>query len=49
VDRAGELWALFNGALTGLARDGAHYFYSNPLESRGATSDGNGTSARAAR
>ena len=27
--------ALFNGALTGLARDGAHYFYSNPLESRG--------------
>src|SRR5574337_37392 len=27
--------ALFNGALTGLSRDGAHYFYSNPLESRG--------------
>src|SRR5215475_93053 len=27
--------ALFNGALTGLARDGVHYFYSNPLESRG--------------
>jgi uncharacterized protein len=27
--------ALFNGALTGLARDGANYFYSNPLESRG--------------
>ena len=27
--------ALFNGALTGLARDGEHYFYSNPLESRG--------------
>jgi len=27
--------ALFNGALTGLARDGTHYFYSNPLESRG--------------
>jgi uncharacterized protein len=27
--------ALFNGALTGLARDGQHYFYSNPLESDG--------------
>jgi DUF1680 family protein len=27
--------ALFNGALTGLARDGTHYFYSNPLESDG--------------
>jgi DUF1680 family protein len=27
--------ALFNGALTGLAHDGTHYFYSNPLESRG--------------
>ncbi len=27
--------ALFNGALTGLARDGVHYFYANPLESRG--------------
>jgi DUF1680 family protein len=27
--------ALFNGALTGLSRDGQHYFYSNPLESRG--------------
>ena len=27
--------ALFNGALTGLGRDGGHYFYSNPLESRG--------------
>jgi hypothetical protein len=27
--------ALFNGALTGLACDGTHYFYSNPLESRG--------------
>jgi DUF1680 family protein len=27
--------ALYNGALTGLARDGTHYFYSNPLESRG--------------
>ncbi len=27
--------ALFNGALSGLARDGTHYFYSNPLESRG--------------
>jgi DUF1680 family protein len=27
--------ALFNGALTGLSRDGTHYFYSNPLESRG--------------
>jgi len=27
--------ALFNGALTGLSRDGEHYFYSNPLESKG--------------
>ena len=27
--------ALFNGALTGLSRDGTHYFYANPLESRG--------------
>ncbi|MBI4922676.1 MAG: glycoside hydrolase family 127 protein [Devosia nanyangense] len=27
--------ALFNGALTGLSRDGEHYFYSNPLESNG--------------
>jgi hypothetical protein len=27
--------ALFNGALTGLSRDGQHYFYSNPLESDG--------------
>ena len=27
--------ALFNGGLTGLARDGTHYFYSNLLESRG--------------
>ena len=27
--------ALFNGALAGLAGDGTHYFYSNPLESRG--------------
>ena len=27
--------ALFNGALTGLARDGEHYFYENPLESDG--------------
>jgi uncharacterized protein len=27
--------ALFNGALTGLGRDGTHYFYANPLESRG--------------
>jgi DUF1680 family protein len=27
--------ALFNGALTGLARDGQHYFYENPLESDG--------------
>jgi DUF1680 family protein len=30
--------ALFNGALTGLARDGTHYFYSNPLESDGSHS-----------
>ena len=27
--------ALYNGALTGLSRDGEHYFYANPLESRG--------------
>jgi DUF1680 family protein len=27
--------ALFNGALTGLSRDGVHYFYANPLESDG--------------
>jgi DUF1680 family protein len=27
--------ALFNGALSGLSRDGTHYFYANPLESRG--------------
>ena len=27
--------ALFNGALTGLSRDGEHYFYENPLESDG--------------
>jgi DUF1680 family protein len=27
--------ALFNGALSGLARDGTHYFYANPLESDG--------------
>ena len=27
--------ALYNGALTGLSREGAHYFYANPLESRG--------------
>ncbi|PBB54836.1 MULTISPECIES: beta-L-arabinofuranosidase domain-containing protein [Mesorhizobium] len=27
--------ALFNGALTGLSRDGERYFYSNPLESDG--------------
>ena len=27
--------ALFNNALGGLARDGQHYFYSNPLESDG--------------
>jgi DUF1680 family protein len=27
--------ALYNGALTGLSREGAHYFYVNPLESRG--------------
>ena len=26
--------ALFNGALSGLSRDGEHYFYANPLESR---------------
>lgn len=28
--------ALFNGALSGLSRDGEHYFYMNPLESNGA-------------
>lgn len=27
--------ALYNGALSGLARDGEHYFYANPLESDG--------------
>jgi DUF1680 family protein len=27
--------ALFNGALSGLGRDGTHYFYANPLESDG--------------
>jgi len=26
---------LFNGALSGLSRDGTHYFYANPLESIG--------------
>jgi uncharacterized protein len=28
--------ALYNGALSGLSRDGQHYFYANPLESNGA-------------
>ena len=27
--------ALYNGALSGLSRDGRHYFYANPLESNG--------------
>lgn len=27
--------ALYNGALSGLSRDGRHYFYANPLESKG--------------
>jgi DUF1680 family protein len=27
--------ALYNGALSGLSRDGEHYFYANPLESTG--------------
>ncbi len=27
--------ALYNGALSGLSRDGTHYFYQNPLESDG--------------
>ena len=27
--------ALYNGALSGLSRDGQHYFYANPLESDG--------------
>ena len=27
--------ALYNGALSGLSRDGHHYFYANPLESNG--------------
>src|SRR5690606_16412896 len=27
--------ALFNGALSGMSRDGEHYFYANPLESNG--------------
>ena len=30
--------ALFNGALSGLSRDGEHYFYDNPLESDGSHS-----------
>jgi uncharacterized protein len=30
--------ALFNGALSGLSRDGEHYFYMNPLESNGTPS-----------
>jgi DUF1680 family protein len=28
--------ALYNGALSGLSREGTHYFYQNPLESDGA-------------
>ncbi|AJY44835.1 glycoside hydrolase family 127 protein [Martelella endophytica] len=28
--------ALYNGALTGISEDGTHFFYDNPLESRGA-------------
>ena len=27
--------AFYNGALSGLSRDGTHYFYENPLESSG--------------
>lgn len=27
--------AMFNGALSGLSRDGQQYFYANPLESDG--------------
>jgi uncharacterized protein len=27
--------AIYNGALSGLSREGAHYFYANPLASRG--------------
>ena len=30
--------ALYNGALSGLSRDGEHYFYANPLESDGSHS-----------
>jgi len=30
--------AMFNGALSGLSRDGEHYFYANPLESDGTPS-----------
>ena len=41
--------ALFNGALSGLCRDGTHYFYENRLESDGTPRAGNGTPARAAR
>ena len=41
--------ALYNGALSGLSRDGEHYFYANPLESDGSTRAGTGTPARAAR
>ena len=28
-------WRSINGALSGLSRDGEHYFYANPLESNG--------------
>jgi hypothetical protein len=31
--------SLFNGALSGLSRDGKHYFYANPLESNGVMGD----------
>ncbi len=41
--------ALYNGALSGLARDGTHYFYQNPLESDGSHSAGTGIPAPAAR
>ena len=40
--------ALFNGALSGLSRDGEHYFYANPLESNGIM-DGLGAPGQAGR
>jgi DUF1680 family protein len=36
------------GSISGLSLDGSLFFYENPLESRGATTAGNGIAARAA-